>query len=140
MSNYIYLGLTLIPIWFIIIIVKKRRKVFRDRIRYRQSNIHNLIRNSLLLNNTTKSKAKISQARNHTAKNMIRVVVTDGKAYWVSNNVFYVSDIRNGDPDLETAKKVDAIGMSKQELEKMLSILDSLGNGINDDSGGTRNT
>ena len=139
MSNYWYLCLTLIPIWFIIRRSRKK-SIFIDSITYRQSNIHNLIKDFLPTTTLKKNKSIVSQSSKHTSKNMIRVVVTDGKAYWVSNNVFYVSDIRNGDPDLETAQPVDTISMSKEELEKMLSILDSLGNGITDDSGGTRNT
>jgi len=139
MSNYWYLCLTLIPLWFIIRRSRKK-EIFIDSITYRQSNIHNLIKDFLPTTTLKKNKSTVSQSSKHTSKNMIRVVVTDGKAYWVSNNVFYVSDIRNGDPDLETAQPVDTISMSKEELEKMLSILDSLGNGITDDSGGTRNT
>jgi len=140
MSKYIYMGLTLVLVSFIIIRVKRRRKVFIDRITYRQSHIHNLIKDFLPKTSVIKKNSGTSQSKTYTAKNMIRVVVTDDKAYWVANNVFYVSDIRNGDPDLETAKPVDTFNMQKKDLEKMLSILDSLGNGITDDSGGTRNT
>lgn len=140
MSNYWYLGLTLIPICFIIVRVVKRKRFSFGRIRYSQSSIHNLVKEFLpkaVIKNTRNS---ISQSKKHSDRNMIKVVVADGKAYWVSNNVFYVSEINNGDPVLETAKPVDTINMPKEELEKMLAILDSLGNGITDDSGGTRNT
>lgn len=138
MSKYWYLCLTLIPIWFII--RRRKRKYFINSITYRQSNIHSLIKDFLPKGTTKRHRRSATQSSKHTSNNMIRVVVADGKAYWVSNNVFYVSDIRNGDPDLETAQPVDTISMSKNDLEKMLSILDSLGNGITDDSGGTRNT
>lgn len=138
MSNYWYLCLTLVPVWFIL--RRRKRKFFIDSITYRQSNIHSIIKDFLPKSTTKKSRRSVTQSSKHTADNMIRVVVAEGKAYWVANNVFYVSDIRNGDPDLETAKPVDTLNMPKKELDKMLSILDSLGNGITDDSGGTRNS
>lgn len=139
MSKYWFLLLTLIPIWFIIIRVR-RKKVFIDKITYRQSNIHDIIKNFLPPQVINSSKSVNSQARKHHAENMIRVVMIEGKAYWVSNNVFYVSEIINGDPDIETAKPIDTENMSKQDLEKMLHILDSLGRGTTNDRGSAGNT
>ena len=84
-----------------------------------------------------KPKNRISQARRHTEKNMIRVVMVEGNAYWIANNTFFVSKAVNGDPDLETARPVDTSNMSKEEINKMLFIIDSLKGGISDDSSGT---
>jgi hypothetical protein len=71
---------------------------------------------------------------------MIRVIVMGSQAYWVSNNTFYVADALDGEVITETAKPVDVQSMSKLDVEKMLSILDSLNSGQgNDDSSSTRN-
>jgi hypothetical protein len=71
---------------------------------------------------------------------MIRVIVMGSQAYWVSNNTFYVADAFDGEVITETAKPVDVQSMSKLDVEKMLSILDSLNSGQgNDDSSSTRN-
>jgi hypothetical protein len=62
------------------------------------------------------------------------------QAYWVSNNTFYVADAFDGEVITETAKPVDVQSMSKLDVEKMLSILDSLNSGQGkDDSSSTRN-
>lgn len=132
------INLTLIILCVILIKVKKK-KIFKAKIKYRQSHIHEVIKDFLPKGIINKPFRIDSQSKRHTEKNMIRVIMIDGKAYWVSENIFYVSETVNGDPDLETAKPVDTSNMSKQEIEKMLSILDTLKKGTSDDSGSTRN-
>lgn len=139
MSNYWLLLLTLIPIWYIIKRIRRKR-YFINRITYRQSSIHDLIKNFLPPEIINASRNIVSQARKHHESKVLRVIMIEGKAYWVSNNVFYVSEIKNGDPDLETAHPVDIYNMPKQDLEKMLFILDNLGRGNTNDSGSTGNT
>lgn len=139
MSNYWFLFLTLLPISYIIKRVRKKR-YFINRITYRQSSIHDLIKNFLPPEVINASRNIVSQSRKHHESNVFRVIMTEGKAYWVSNNVFYVSEIKNGDPDLETAQPVDTYNMPKEDLEKMLFILDNLGRGNSNDSGNTGNT
>ena len=132
------INLTLIAIWFIINIVRKK-KVSIDKIMYRQSHIHEIVRNLVPKDSIVNTKHKVSQSRKHIEKNMIRVIMIEGKAYWVANSVFYVSETVNGDPDLETAKPVDTQNMSKDEVNKMLSILDSLRSGVSDEGSGAGN-
>lgn len=132
------INLTLITMWAIINIVRKK-KVSIDKIMYRQSHIHEIVRNLIPKGNFNKPTHKVSQSRRHIEKNMIRVIMIEGKAYWVANSVFYVSETVNGDPDLETAKPVDTEHMSKDEVNKMLSILDSLRSGVSDEGSGTGN-
>jgi hypothetical protein len=70
---------------------------------------------------------------------MVKIIVIDGKAYWVSDNIFYTAQTENGQIVHETAEPVDINNMPKKELDKMLFILDNLGRGDNDDSSGSRN-
>jgi hypothetical protein len=81
---------------------------------------------------------KVSQITKHEDKNRIDVLVVEDKAYWVSNNVFYSGDIVNGQIDHETTTPIDTINMKKEEVDKMLFIIDSLKNGNEDDSSSTR--
>ena len=67
---------------------------------------------------------------------MIKVIIMDDKAYWVSDNIFYVSDAVDGKPETGTAHPIDTTTMSKRDVEKMLFILDSLKNGKENDSSG----
>lgn len=95
---------------------------------YSQSAIHN--RSRLFMPPTKNIKEKImSQSEKHITKNMVKVVVIEGKAYWTSDNIFYVADTDNGDILSETAKQIDTSNMSDEELDKMLVILDNLNNG-----------
>ena len=138
MSYFVQIGLTLVGIWFIIKRVNRKKKTI-NKLVYSQSGIHELIKDLIPKNLPNKTKTKVSQSRKHIEKNMLRVIMVEGKAYWVMDNVFYVSDTMDGDPDTETAQPVDTSNMSKQEVEKMLFILDSLKRGKNHDSGSTGN-
>jgi len=138
MSYFVQIGLTLAGIWFILKVVNRKKKTI-NKLVYSQSGIHELIKDLIPKNLPKKTQVKVSQSRKHIEKNMLKVIMVDGKAYWVIDNVFYVSDTLDGDPDTETAKPVDTSDMSKQEVEKMLFILDSLKRGKNNDSGSTGN-
>jgi hypothetical protein len=92
---------------------------------------------SLDIQNTPKPSSQLTK---RIEKDMIRVIVMGSQAYWVSNNTFYVADAFDGEVITETAKPVDVQSMSKLDVEKMLSILDSLNSGQGkDDSSSTRN-
>jgi hypothetical protein len=82
----------------------------------------------------------ITQSEKHIQKNMLKVVITEGKAYWILDNIFYTADAINGRVDENTIKPLDVENMSKKELDKMLSILDDLKQGVGpNDSGSTGN-
>jgi hypothetical protein len=85
------------------------------------------------------SENRSSQLTKRKEKDRIKVIVIDEKAYWVSDNVFYVADAIEGDPIPETAIPLDTKQMSNKEINKMLFILDNLKNGKSDDSGSTGN-
>ena len=138
MLELLFINLTLFIGWFILNRVRKNKRSL-DKIVYRQSHIHEIIRNIVPKNSINKTKHPSSQSKKHIEKNMIRVIMVEGKAYWVANSVFYVSETVNGDPDLETARPIDTDSMSKDEIDKMLFILDSLRSGVSDEGSGTGN-
>jgi hypothetical protein len=71
---------------------------------------------------------------------MLRVVITEGQAYWILDNVFYTANAINGRVDEKTTKLLDIENMPTKELNKMLSILDDLKQGVGpNDSGSTGN-
>lgn len=127
-------GLTLLLFWFIIVINNKQYKKQFDKIKYRQSDIHNNTRFLIPKNN----KKKLSQLDKHMSDNVIKIIVVDNKAYWVVDNMFYTADINNGEVVSETTKQVNTLEMSKDDIDKMLFILDNLGRG-NDDNSSSRN-
>jgi hypothetical protein len=84
--------------------------------------------------------SKKFELENGETKKNLRVIFTEEeKAYWVDNNIFYVSNIINGHPDFDNAEKVDTKNMSKEELDKMLFILDNLRRGDHNERGSSGN-
>ena len=130
--------LTIVASWSIIrITTKYRNKQFKKTL-YRQSDLHRLMKN-FFSQEVLSNKKVHSQLNKHKESKMIKVVILHNKAYWVSNNKFYISDAIEGNPIPETAKELDTQTMSNKEIEKMLSILDSLNNGDNIDRGSSGN-
>ena len=138
MQELIAVGLTLPLVWVIIKLIKEKNRKHFSKTLYKQSDIHKLLKYFFsieLLNN----KESFSQLTKHKEKSMIKVIFLDNQAYWVSNNTFYVAESVNGEIQKHTAKPVNTNGLSKKDLDKMLSILDSLKNGNKNDSGSTGN-
>jgi hypothetical protein len=133
--EYVFvIGLTLASIWSIIEF--NRYKVLKNlkNVRYSQSDRHQTIINFMPKKINNRQQIE-SQATKHAGKTMVKIIVIDNKAYWVKDNVFYFADTNNGDIVDVTAKPVEISNMSKQDIDKMLFILDNLRKGnVNDSS------
>ena len=139
MEYLLVIGLTLLSYWSIIKISNKRRMVFLNKNKYRQSSIYEMVKDVVPKQRFDKPKV-ITQSQRHIQKNMLRVVIADGSAYWILNNVFYTANAINGRVDEETIKPLDIENMPTKELDKMLSILDDLKQGVGpNDSSSTGN-
>jgi len=139
MEYLLVIGLTLLSYWSIIKISNKRRMIFLNKNKYRQSSIYEMVKDVVPKQMFDKPKV-ITQSQKHIQKNMLRVVIAEGSAYWILNNVFYTANAINGRVDEETIKPLDIENMPTKELDKMLSILDDLKQGAEpNDSGSTRN-
>jgi hypothetical protein len=122
--------------WSIIKISNKKRGRFLSKIRYRQSNIYEMIKDVIPKDMFDKPKV-ITQSQKHVQKNMLKVVITEGMAYWILDNVFYTANAINGRVDESTVKPLDIENLSKKDLTKMLSILDDLRKGIESNDSGS---
>ena len=139
MEYLLVIGLTLLSYWSIIKISNKRRMIFLNKNKYRQSSIYEMVKDVVPKQRFDRPKV-ITQSQKHIQKNMLRVVIADGSAYWILNNVFYTANAINGRVDEETIKPLDIENMPTKELDKMLSILDDLKQGVGpNDSSGTGN-
>jgi len=139
MEYLLIIGLTLLSYWSIIKISNKRRMTFLNKNKYRQSSIYEMVKDVVPKQRFDKPKV-ITQSQKHIQKNMLRVVIAEGSAYWILNNVFYTANAINGRVDEETIKPLDIENMPTKELNKMLSILDDLKQGVGpNDSSGTGN-
>jgi len=139
MEYLLIIGLTLLSYWSIIKISNKRRMIFLNKNKYRQSSIYEMVKDVVPKQRFDKPKV-ITQSQKHIQKNMLRVVIAEGSAYWILNNVFYTANAINGRVDEETIKPLDIENMPTKELDKMLSILDDLKQGVGpNDSSSTGN-
>ncbi len=139
MEYLLIVVLTLLCSWSIIKISNKRRMIFLNKHKYRQSSIYEMVKDVVPKQTFDKPKV-ITQSQKHIQKNMLRVVITEGKAYWILDNVFYTANAINGRVDEKTIEPLDVEGMPAKELDKMLSILDDLKQGVGpNDSGSSGN-
>ena len=139
MEYLLIVGLTFIVSWSIIKISNKKRGRFLSKIRYRQSNIYEMVKDVIPKEMFDKPKV-ITQSQKHVQKNMLKVVITEGKAYWILDNVFYTANAINGRVDESTVRPLDIENLSKKDLSKMLDILDDLRKGMeSNDSGSSGN-
>jgi len=140
MEYLLIVGLTFIVSWSIIKISNKKRGRFLSKIRYRQSNIYEMIKDVIPKEMFEKPKV-ITQSQKHVQKNMLKVVITEGKAYWILDNVFYTANSINGRVDESTVEPLNIESLSKKDLSKMLLILDDLSKGMeSNDSGSAGNS
>jgi len=130
--------LTIVASWSIIRITTKYRNKKFSKTLYRQSDLHRIMKR-FFSQEVLSNKKVNSQLNKHKESKMIKVVILHNKAYWVSNNKFYISDAVEGNPIPETAQELDTQTMSNKEIEKMLSILDSLNDGDTNDRGSSGN-
>jgi hypothetical protein len=139
MEYLLIVGLTFIVSWSIIKISNKKRGKFLSKIRYRQSNIYEMVKDVIPKEMFDKPKV-ITQSQKHVQKNMLKVVITEGRAYWILDNVFYTANAINGRVDEGTVEPLDIQNLPKKDLSKMLSILDDLRKGMeSNDSGSSGN-
>jgi hypothetical protein len=139
MEYLLIVGLTFVVSWSIIKISNKKRGILLSKIKYRQSNIYEMIKDVIPKEMFDKPKV-ITQSQKHVQKNMLKVVITEGRAYWILENVFYTANAINGRVDESTVEPLNIENLSKKDLSKMLSILDDLRKGMkSNDSGSSGN-
>ena len=139
MTLFVILGLTMVAISSIIIITVKKNKRYFAKVVYRQSDVHQIVKN-FIPKDLFELQKMLSQARKHLSNNTVKVLIIEDQAYWVHANMFYVADTEEGSVNPETVRPVDTNNMSKRDIDKMLFILDSLRNGNSDDSSSTWNS
>lgn len=111
------------------------KKVLIKKYVYRQSTMHQLAK-MVLPSNAEIKLSKASQFNKYLKNKTIRIITApDGKAYWVKNNKFYMSDMNDGEFDPSQGKEIDTSTMTKKEIDKLLLILDNLNGGISNDRG-----
>ena len=139
MNKYLLTAMLTTFVFFAILLYsnKKRKKLF-NKVIYRQSDMHNMLKD-FFFKDIDNDKVLTSQSKIWRERQTTKVVILDQKAYWISNNIFYVGEAVDGIVKPETGQPLDTSNMSKREIDKMLFILDNLKNGKLNDSGSAGN-
>ena len=122
---------------FFIIFIQNKNKIKVNKkdfvIKYSQSHMHEIVK-PLLPPQEGKKINRNTQAYKHEEKTNVRVIVLDGQAFWIRDNLFYSADFLGDVIDKESTSVVDTMGMDKVQLDKMLFIIDQLRDGKDNDS------
>jgi len=127
---------TVLSLAIIAIVIKKQNKSFK-KVKYRQSDIYEISRP--FLKDRIKQKKQKSQMAKREEGKEVKIVAIDDRAYWVIDNVFYTAELVDNHPNMSTAQPIDTLNMPKEDLDKMLFILDNLDRGNKDERGSTGN-
>lgn len=95
-----------------------------------------IVKPAVLLMPFLSMKPLVSQASKHYQGQKVPVAIVEDKAYWVDQNSVFEADLVDGHINIESQKRVDMMGLSKVELNKMMSIIDQLAKENGNDSSG----
>jgi hypothetical protein len=98
-----------------------------------QSYIYSLV-GPYMLSNEELKEPKPTQSSKYADKLFIKVVIVEGKAYWIQDSVFYVANYINNEVIKESAEEVDTMSMDKVQLNKIMLVVEKLREGAYDDS------
>lgn len=114
----------------------------KSYIRFRQSTIHGFVRRYMPTNNEINTmidagKSFIDHPSNNQDK--VKAIITNDRAYWIHKNTFYSSSLDDdGNINMEVAAPVVTEGMSEEDLNLLMTILDDLRR-VDDEGSGSGN-
>lgn len=91
----------------------------------RQSRLFELIRPAIPF---LESEPELPETQSYRYEDSLhlKVIVSNGIAYWIHENRLYQGDFIDGNIDKESGKIVDTMALSKVELDRMSYIVDRL--------------
>ena len=107
---------------------------------YSQSQIFNILKPFIPIANSLVPLPN-TQSRDYEKKMTVKVVMTEGQAYWIRDNTVYTADIAEDySVQNETTRIVDIMSMDKVQLDKIIFIVDKLTEGSKNDGSNSGNT
>jgi hypothetical protein len=107
-------------------------------VRRTQSQIFEMVKPFLVFSSLLKPRRE-TQTSVFDQKRHVKVIISEQKAYWILNNVFYEAEEMGGIINKESAKPVDTMHMDKVQLDKMTRIVEILTEGVGDEDWNSRN-
>jgi hypothetical protein len=129
---------TLLTMFVFSLIINKRLKSSSSIIKtpiYSQSFIHQTLRPFLPTNSELKYETKQkTQSSKLFAKNTVRVLFVENKAYWIKDHSVYSADVVDGLVDQESAFQLDMMAMDAVQLKEISFIIEKLTEGVDDEN------
>jgi hypothetical protein len=113
-------------------------KDFGNKIRYRQTHIHEIIKYNIP-DSMFYPTQKPTQSANHEKSIHLKVLFIGEEAYWIKENALFIADQEDGIVKEDTARRVDTMGMNSVQLDRLIYIVDVLNEGNENDRGYTGN-
>lgn len=121
---------------------KKSNRLIKVRVVFSQSRVNELMKPLLIMRHfigAIEGKKVETQSRKHHAKQHVKVIISETEAYWIANNKFYTADVLNNLIVQETTREVDTMAMDEVQLNKIMEIVDMLGDKNDSGSSGSKN-
>lgn len=129
---------TIITTLIVLFVIYKVRQNQAESIKifYSQSNIYERIKPAIPF---MPPKPRESQSKNHQQKQMVRIIMTGDRAYWIKDNTVFEAPMSpEGFVDYSLATPIDTMAMDKVELDRLSFIVEKLTEGNDDDRGNSR--
>jgi hypothetical protein len=78
------------------------------------------------LSRTPQRNQMETQSQKIRKNNTVTIAIVGHKAYWVHQNIFYETEVVDGEIDRDSARPIDAHNLSKNQFNELLEILDSI--------------
>lgn len=118
---------------------KQRALTFSSFPKYTQSYNYELLKPFFDIGEGSLHQHRATQSINYFDSKHIKVVVMDDYAYWISGNKLWCAEFNENGVDENSTKEVDTIGMNRVELNKMITVVDKLTEGKQNDGGSPGN-
>lgn len=121
-----YIGINLTMLVGFAILNSRKKRIGLKRVVFSQLDLQSVVK-EFMPSNRDLARRKPSQLNNRAKSDTIHFIATpDQKVYWVKNSVFYSVDLVDGEFNPSDAVPVLTENLSKNDMDKLLFILDML--------------
>lgn len=136
-----FVGTTLMVVFYKFLIKNSQKTNDKVAIKYSQSHIFNIIKPFASIIYSVPKPAIKTQTTEYEKSQTVRVIMTEGQAYWIRDNTFYTADINEDySVDNDSTRVVDTMSMDKVQLDKIIFIVDRLTEDSDNDDSNSRNS
>jgi hypothetical protein len=136
-----FVGTTLMVVFYKFLIKYSLKADNKIAMKYSQSHIFNIVKPFASIVYGMPKPVIKTQTTEYEKSQTVRVIMTEGQAYWIRDNTFYTADINEDySVDNDSTRTVDTMSMDKVQLDKIMFIVDRLTEDSDNDDSNSRNS